>query len=380
MKKLLFVALALLLSVLLTACTLPPIGQNPDDGVEPKNRIFYEYFDTVCTFYDYTGGTDEEFKQRYLMIDAELKACHELFDIYHTYEGINNIKTVNDAAGGEPVKVDERLIELLEFSREMYDKTDGNVNVMMGSVLSIWHKHRTGIQYCAECDTDRNALTQEKDGKKVWYCSSCGAENVHLEVKTLPDMDKLRAAAEHTDISSLEINSDEGTVRISDGDASLDVGAIAKGFVAERIAKMLENTGVYAYALDLGGNLRVGEKLSGEGWQGAIRNPELYTDEPYIRMLEVKNEALVTSGSYERFYTVDGVRYHHIINKDTLMPENRYASVSILTPSSAVADALSTALFNMSEEEIERTLVSFPETEVTLVYPDGRVEIIESGE
>ena len=389
MKRTALLAILLLLSLLLTACSVPGLTASDADGesgenTEPKNRLFYEYFDTVCVFYDYTGGTDAEFKQRYSMVEAELKACHELFDIYHTYDGINNAKTVNDLAGGEPIKVDERFIELLDFAKDMYDKTSGNVNVMMGSVLTVWHNYRSGFKSCGGCGYDGKidvfGKTDAQTNKtvEVWICPDCAAENAKADAPAVPSIDKLEALSEHTAIESLKIDREACTVRITDPEASLDLGAVAKGYTCERIARMLEAEGITAYALDFGGNLRVGEKLSGEGWRSGIRNPDILSEEPYIRILDVKNAALVTSGSYERFYTVEGVRYHHIINKDTLMPENRYTSVSILTPSSAEADALSTAFFNMTEDEIRGALPSFPGTEVTLVYPDGRVEVISA--
>ena len=380
MKKIVFTALLLIFALLLASCGIPTETPTVDDGengekIEPKNRMFYEYFDTVCVFYDYTGGTEAEFKELYTLVEAELKACHELFDIYHTYAGVSNVKTVNDMAGGEPIKVDQRFIDLLEFSKDMYAKTSGNVNVMMGAVLSIWHNHRGGIDFCCDfCDFDGRVEVFGDDARTNWNCPECGVKNeTQLDV---PSAKRLTSASAHTDINSLEINKDDCTVRIIDPNASLDLGAVAKGYTCERISQMLEERGVFAYALDFGGNLRVGEKLSGEGWKSAIKNPDIWADDPYIKILDVKNAALVTSGSYERFYTVDGVRYHHIINKDTLMPENRYTSVSILTPTSGVADALSTAFFNMTEEEILQTLKVFASTEVTLVYPDGRVEVL----
>ena len=380
MKKTALAALVLILSMLLASCgpagVTPPDAEGGGEKIEPKNRIFYEYFDTPCVFYDYTGGTNEEFKKRYTAVEAELKACHELFDIYHTYEGVNNAKTVNDAAGGEPIKVDERFIELLEFAKEMYRKTSGHVNVMMGSVLSIWHNHRAGFKSCDGCGYDGKIEIEPSLAGGSWVCPACGVNNGKAPNPALPDMDYLLAAAEHTDMDLLEINKDAGTVRITDPEASLDLGAVAKGFTCERVAKMLEADGVRAYALDFGGNLKVGEKLNGDGWVSGIKNPDIWADEQYVRILNVKNSALVTSGSYERFYTVDGVNYHHIINKDTLMPENRYASVTIWTPSSAEADALSTAFFNMSEDEIKSAQREFLKTEVTLVYPDGRVEVL----
>jgi thiamine biosynthesis lipoprotein len=391
MRKIAFFAIILLLSVFITSCTipLPPINGGDTGGgdkpteVTPRNKLFYEYFDTVCIFHDYTGGSDEQFERLANLVEDELEICHKLFDIYNTYDGINNVKTVNDSAGGEPVKVDTRIIELLEFSKEMNEMTGGHVNVMMGSVLSIWHNYRSGFKGCVGCGYDGVIFVKvkgkEEKYREYWICPKCGVENYKAETPTLPSMEKLLSASEHTDINSLEINREAGTVRLTDPDALLDLGAVAKGFVAERIAMMLEAEGIGAYALDFGGNLRVGEKLSGEGWKTGIKNPDVYADDPYVRILTVKNASLVTSGSYERYYTVGGVRYHHIINKDTLMPANYYTSVSILAPTSAMADALSTALFNMTESEITELQRTLKTIEVTLVLPNGEVKVLPAG-
>jgi thiamine biosynthesis lipoprotein len=169
------------------------------------------------------------------------------------------------------------------------------------------------------------------------------------------------------------------TVEITDPEASLDVGAIAKGFTAEHIYDMLTEYGIDGYAINLGGNLRtVGTKPDGSGWVSGIQNPDKNAPDPYVAKLTISDSALVTSGVYERFYTVEGVQYHHIINKDTLMPENNYLSVTVHTESSTVADALSTALFNMSIEDGKRVISSLSDTEVIYVLQGGGIERISN--
>ena len=113
-----------------------------DEAPERKSRVTYGYFDTVATLYSFSGDEDEVFEANFRAFEAELRLCHELFDIYNEYDGINNAATVNENAGGSPVKVDGRLIDLLLFSKEMHQKTGGAVNVAMGAVLGIWHAYR----------------------------------------------------------------------------------------------------------------------------------------------------------------------------------------------------------------------------------------------
>lgn len=352
-KRIALSALAVLCAfglLFLTACTAPIPSEPPKKPTQPKNRLWFEYFDTICVAYDYSGMSMEKFNEVTDFIEDELKACHELFDIYNEYDGINNLAAVNKNAGGEAIKVDGRIIELLSFSKQMYAKTGGEVNIAMGAVLVLWHDARAAA------------------GKNP------------AEAK-IPDMTALTEASGHTDINSIVIDEENSTVKITDPKARIDVGAIAKGFTTERIARMLIERKITSFVLDFGGNLRViGEKPDGNGWNTGIRNPDPLATTPYVRTLVLKNSSLVTSATYERFFTVDGVRYHHIIDGETLMPSNRYASVSIHTESSAVADALSTAVFNMTREQIDALTKSMPGVEITVVDNEGAMTVLGTRE
>jgi len=334
---------------LVVACVLLPMMAlcSCEKTKEKFTTYSFDYFDTVTTIIGYESDK-EEFDKVSGYILSELGDYHKLFTVYNRYEGMENLCTVNDIVDGahRTVKVDERIIDMLIYARQMYEKTNGKLNVAMGSVLSIWHGYR-------------------QEGEK----NPAKAE--------LPPMDKLLAAADHTDISNMVIDTENCTVTLTDPQMTLDVGAIAKGYAVEMVAKLVEENYGGGFVLDVGGNLRcVGSKPDGSGWTAGIRNPDTTALETIVYKTEIKNAALVTSGSYERFYTVDGVRYHHIINSETLFPESYYASVSVLTSSSALSDALSPALFNMEYEE----LVSFVEKSGgifgIIVTEDGEVKTI----
>lgn len=305
--------------------------------ITPKSRLFFGFFDTECTIYDYTGGSEGDFKSAYQHFENRLDYYHRLFDIYHEYEGMNNIATVNRLAGESAVKVDAELLDFLEYAREMHRLTDGNVNIAMGSVLSLWHRYREG-----------------------------GV--------AIPPEAELREAATHTDINAMVIDREASTVYLSDPRMSLDVGALAKGYAAEKIAQSLMSHGITSYVIDLGGNLRIiGTKPDGSGWRTGVKNPDLKSDEPYVYYFNASDTSVVTSGDYQRYYTVNGVKYHHIINKDSLMPADYFASVTVVTESSALADALSTALFNMDYESGVELLSSLDEVSVIWVKKDGEI-------
>ena len=313
----------------------------PEDGKQKFNKVYYDYFDTVSTIVGYEE-TQAEFDEKCEFIEKELKRYHELYDIYHSYSGVTNFYTMNKEAAKAPVRVDPDIIALLKFGREVYDITLGKTNFAMGSVLSIWHEYRD-------------------------------LGNYDPLAAALPTMEELRAAAQHCDIEDVVIDEEAGTVFYADPLLRLDVGAIAKGYATERITQDLIKMGANNYALNIGGNIRtIGAKSGGGGWVAGIQNPDLTSSETYLLKVSLAGKALVTSGSYQRYYYVDNVRYHHIIDPETLMPKDTFVSVSILNEDSGMADALSTACFNLSLEDGMALIASLPDTEAMWVEPDGR--------
>ena len=308
----------------------------------------FDFFDTATTITGY-ADSQEEFDRVAENIQDQLREYHQLYDIYRQYEGVNNLCTVNQVTDGvhSVVTVDRKIIDLLLYAKEMHEKTDGMVNVAMGSVLKLWHDYRT-----------------------------IGMNSP--EKAALPPMESLQEAAKHTAMDNLVIDEVNSTVHITDPGARLDVGAIAKGYAVERVAQWMEQEGYTGYILNVGGNVRtVGSKPDGSGWAVGLENPADTTAD-YIATLELSGMALVTSGSYQRYYLVDGKRYHHILPPDTLMPAEGLLSVSILCPHSGLGDALSTALFCMTPTEGLALIESLPEVEALWVAADG-TQTVSSG-
>ncbi len=336
---------------------------------------YFDLFDTVTVFTAYAESEDQ-FNRYAEEMYEEMALYHRLCDIYHDYDGINNLKTVNDRAGAAPVPVDGRLIDLLEEAAGLYELTGGAVNVAMGSVLRIWHEYREA------------ALADPAQAQ-------------------VPPVELLRAAGAHTDIANLQIDRSAGTVYLADPDMSLDVGAVAKGYATEMVSRKLRGDGLAHFMLNVGGNVRTvggkpeqkglaawlakwfgGEagssgsgngtntdgKLAGEPWAVGVQNPDTDSEEAYLHTLQISDCSLVTSGSYQRYYEVDGVRYHHIIHPELLMPWNRYASVTILCEDSGLADGLSTAVFNMEPEDGKALIERMDGVEALWIYPDGTEE------
>ena len=309
-------------------------------GCEKKSEKFtkytFDYFDTVISIIGYETN-EADFKANSEKIKSKLGVYHKLYTIYSRYDDLVNIYTINEDKTS--VTVDEKITEMLKFSKEMYNNTNGNVNVAFGSVLSIWHEYRnTGL------DNPENAK--------------------------LPSVDDLKIANKHTNIDDLIIEGNE--ITLNNPEMSLDVGAIAKGYAPEKTAQWMEKEGINGYLLNVGGNIRtVGVRPDGKNWQVGLENPDGDQNNPYTEILEISEMSVVTSGSYRRFYTVDGKNYHHIIDKDTLMPATGYKMVSVITKSSAVGDALSTALFCMEIEEGKEVIKNFENTYVLWVKDNG---------
>ena len=329
-----------------SSCT-DPNGKKEEYPTRSKT-VSYSYFNTVSTLSAYGNITDAEFDAYVNTVDEMLKYYHELFDIYYEYTGVNNLKTVNKNAGKAPVTVDEELIVFLQYCKELYFLTAEKTNVMFGSVLSLWHGARE--------------LADESAG--------------YLDESLLPTQEELTEAAKHTSINLLVINEEEKTVYISDPEASIDVGAIAKGYAANKIAAKLKAEGADAMALNAGGNIvTIGLKPNGDGWVTGITNPDKDTFNSLICKVRIGETSLVTSGDYERYFVSGDKAYHHIIDPTTLMPADYFASVSVFTANSGLADALSTALFCLPYEQGLTLVEGIGGVEVLWIYHDGTMEM-----
>jgi thiamine biosynthesis lipoprotein len=268
---------------------------------------------------------------------------HQLYDIYNDYDGIANLKTVNDSAGIRAVKVDKRIIDLLKFSIEMHKKTNGKVNVAYGAVLEIWHKYRT----------------EGTDPKRA----------------KVPTMSELEEANKHTSIDDIIINEAESTVYLADKAMRLDVGAVAKGYACQMVCEEVKKSGFNSALISVGGNVCAIGRRGEEDllWSVGIQNPNK-NEGGILKTVAVADMSVVTSGTYERFYTVEGVQYHHIIDPSTHFPSRHFMSVTVISSDSGLADALTTALFNMPIEEGLALIEGTPQTEAMWVKNDNSIK------
>ena len=336
-------------ALLLTCCllfTLPAGAQ-----MQKFSTYFMDSFDTVTTLIGYCE--DQETFDTWAQAAHDMMLyLHKLYDKYNSYEdeGIVNIYTLNQRAATEPVKVDDLLFSLLAFSKSNYALCQAQTNVAMGSVLSIWHDYR------------EIGLNDPKNAK-------------------LPPMDALITASENTSIDDLILDYENKTVYFANPQLKLDVGAVAKGYAAEIVAQALLASDMPSFILSAGGNVRVGEKPQDgrSAWGIGIQDPDgaLLGSGDIVETFFLSGMSVVTSGDYQRYYTVDGKNYHHLIDPDTLMPGDHFRAVSILTEDSGLADMLSTAAYLMPYEESRAFVESLDGVEALWILPDGSIEMTD---
>ena len=319
-------------------------------------------FDTITTYITYAKSEDD-FDEQCQFIEEKLNYYDHLFDRYSSYDDMNNVYTINENAGKQAIKVDKPLIDLLELSIQRSKDISSKVNVAFGSVIEIWHNYR------------EQAESHDGIGK-------------------VPSQKELKKANQHTDLNSIQIDKDKSTIYIKDRNTSLDLGATAKGYAIELVKQDLIDMGVEDFLLSGGGNVashgtrkikKDGDmiledckekfcvSLQSPGDGNYAKSAEENNDSEGI--LVVQGESIVTSGDYQRFYKDEnGIRYHHLINPDTLYPSVHFRSVSIITEDSGLADFLSSAVFLMSYEDGLKLINSLDGVEAIWMLENGKIK------
>lgn len=323
-KRLLSFILALALSVLAFGPTL--LSPKAEETAYSKySYMFFGTFDTAISLIGFSKSA-EEFDKMAKLTEDLFNGYHRQFNQYLPYEGLNNLYTLNQSAAEGPVAVPRELFDLLSYCKRMQGMTRGTVNIALGSVLSLWH--------------DEREIAEESPDKAK-----------------LPDPEALAAAALHTNIDDVILDEAAQTVYYRDPLLKLDVGAVAKGYAAELVAKALVKAGMESFIINAGGNVRTGgaPKDGRKNWGIAVQDPDAEIMSPgsgeVMDVFYLSDASVVTSGDYQRYFMVGDKRYHHLISQKTLMPADYMRSVTIITRDSGYADLLSTAVFLMPFEE-----------------------------
>lgn len=320
-------ALTLSAALLLSLCACSPAEVNPTPTPTPQRRSQVGfYFDTVVTMEVYTDDDN-------LLSDAQVECQRYDNLLSKTYQG-SDVWNINHA-GGERVAVSDETREILEKALEYSRLSDGVFDVTVEPCVALWD------------------FTGEGMG-------------------LLPDETALAQAAAKVDWTKIDVN-DEGV--LLPAGMTIDLGAIAKGYITDRIADFLKARGVESGFLNFGGNvLVIGSKPDGAQWNIGIQDPLGTRDQNIVGAARVSGQAVVTSGIYERGFDLDGVRYHHILDTSSGWPvQNELAGVSIIAPDAFDADALSTTVFAMGVEKGTAFIESLEGIEAIFVTRDDRV-------
>ena len=324
MKKLLailttFVVLFSALSV--TGCTPAP---------EPVTKIGY-FFNTFVSITFYSDADAKYFED-----------CENLCGKYEnllsrTVEG-SDIYNINHG-NGEPVEVDPETAQLVSIALSFCEKTDGAVDITVAPLMDAWN------------------FTGEEDEK------------------TPPSREEIDRLLEHVNYKNVSVNGN--TVTLSDPEAAIDLGFIAKGYIADRLKEYLVGKGVKSALINLGGNIQlIGSKPDGGDYIIGIKKPFAEGGkEETMTTLSLSDTSSVSSGIYERCFTYDGKLYHHILDSKTGYPvENDLYQVTILCKDSVYADALSTTLMILGKEEGLRFLEG-EDYEAHAAFVDNKYEL-----
>jgi FAD:protein FMN transferase len=284
---------------------------------------------TVCTINLYDRGTDQIYAEMF----GRLK---DLESILSANRDDTNIAVINQNAGIVPVKANPETMAILSEALLFSEKTGGLFDPTIGPLVKAW--------------------------------------NIGTEYAAIPSKEKLETAKALVNWKKLTLSKENGTVFLQDRGMKLDLGAIAKGFAADEMTRILTSHGIKRAIIDLGGNIyAVGEKAKGTPWVIGIRDPEQEQGES-IMSIPVSNESVVTSGIYERFFMANGVRYHHILDPETGYPvNNELMSVSIIATNSMLADALSTSTFLLGTEKGMELIESTEGTEAVFINKNHEV-------
>lgn len=305
-------------ALLLTGCS----------GLPRERDLSYTdtLFDTVISVRIYDDADED-------ILKGCEKLCKKYDAMFSNKKEDSEISQINNA-GGAPVEVSEDTIKLIKKGIYYSDISNGAFDITIGAVSDLW--------------------------------------DFKAESPYVPDADAIAEAVRHVNYRNIVIK--DNTVRLLDTQARLDVGAIAKGFIADRLKDYLEDNGISHALINLGGNvLAMGKKLDGSDYNIGIQKPFDETGTP-ITSVKIADQSIVTSGTYQRYFEQNGKIYHHILDPRTGYPcENTLSSVTIITDSSLTADAMSTTCFLLGYDKAANMINQMDNVDAVFVTNENKI-------
>ena len=308
---------------LLLIMTLSILGGCSSPGKNESLSMTGLYFDTVIQIE--VWGADRS------VLDECETICEHYEQLLSPTIETSEVSQINRAQGN-PVTVSEETAELIRLGIEYGELSHGKFDITVASATDLWNFHDN-------------------------------------EEKNLPDDNELAEAVSHIDYHNVKI--DGNTVTLTDPDARIDLGGIAKGYIADKLKEYLKDQDIEHALINLGGNmLALGGRPDGSDFKIGIQKP-FATDGTVLTSLSVTDQSVVSSGNYERYFEQDGVIYHHILDPDTGYPiQNNLYQVTIISDSSVQGDALSTTCYALGLEDGMELIKSMDGVEAVFVTND----------
>lgn len=242
-------------------------------------------------------------------IDLAIEEIKRIEELLSTFKENSQTNQINDAAGLAPVRVDLEVLELIERSKKISTITDGAFDISYGSI-----------------------------DKSLW--------NFDVNMKALPDATVALKSVALIDFQNVVIDRNAQTVMLKNKGMRIGFGGIGKGYAADSARKLLQNMGIESGIVNAAGDLITwGTQIDGTPWTIGIADPDQTSR--LFSSLNISNMAIATSGNYEKFILINGLRYSHTIDPKTGLPVTGIKSVSIVCPSAELADALATPVMVM---------------------------------
>lgn len=376
LKKAAFITLITALIISQTGCG-SNLKTNTNQGISKTGF----YLDTICTITIFgikdeeaslaAMNSDEQQRSIYQLITDAFKLCDEYEKILSKTIDTSDIAKINHA-GGKPVSVSDTAIEVIKKGIEYGKLSDGAFDITIGKATDLWNFH----------DADEPAADKQDEQQAQKETSGSDSET-GAESGKIPDADILAEAVKHVDYTKIKIDGNQ--VALEDPEMELDLGGIAKGYIADKVTSFLEEKGVTSAIVDLGGNIAaIGGKsfeLIDNGKDETsdfvigIKDPQSETGQ-LLGTVQAKDKTIVTSGTYERYFIADGKKYHHILNSKTGWPtDTDVLSVTILAEKghSVDCDGLSTSCLALGLEKGQALISKVPGAEAVFVTTDGTV-------
>ena len=269
-------------------------------------------------------------------IERGFAEIHRLEQILSTWIPDSELSRINAAAGQRAVEAGPETMELLEHSLEMARLTEGGFNIAIGPAVEAWNVSREG---------------------------------------RIPPKQELDAARRLMDLFAIQIDKEAGTVYLALSGMRVDIGGIGKGYAADFAARVMQEAGASAGVVAISGDIKTFGRLpDGQRFTFGIQHPRKENGIT-IGQLELEDEAVSTAGDYQRYFEKDGVRYHHILDPQTLQPARLSQSVTIVAETGVLADGLDTGIFVMGPAKGMALIERLPGVEGVIVATDGTVSV-----